>query len=86
MPRAVAPELERLRLIGAALGCTSGTIVIPALQQMVVPEPVKITLTIEAALGEVIAVLIVGSMLNMGPQQSLIAEWPPTSPTASSSR
>ncbi len=59
-------------LIGAALGCTSGTIVIPALQQMVVPEPVKITLTIEAALGEVIAVLIVGSMLNMGPQQSLI--------------
>ncbi len=60
-------------LIGAALGCTSGTIVIPALQQMVVPEPVKITLTIEAALGEVIAVLIVGSMLNMGPQQSLIS-------------
>ena len=59
-------------LIGAALGCTSGTIVIPALQQMVVPEPVKITLTIEAALGEVIAVLIVGSMLNMGPQQSLM--------------
>ncbi len=59
-------------LIAAALGCTSGTIVIPALQQMVVPEPVKITLTIEAALGEVIAVLIVGSMLEMGPQQSLI--------------
>jgi len=59
-------------LLGAALGCTSGTIVIPALQQMVAPEPVKITLTIEAALGEVIAVLMVGSMLNIGTKQSLL--------------
>jgi len=59
-------------LLGAALGCTSGAIVIPAMQQMVVAEPVKITLTIEAALGEVIAVLIVGSMLNMNPSQSML--------------
>ncbi len=59
-------------LLGAALGCTSGTIVIPALQQIVAPEPVKITLTIEAALGEVIAVLMVGSMLNRGANQSLL--------------
>ncbi len=59
-------------LMGAALGCTSGAIVIPALQQMVVAEPVKITLTIEAALGEVIAVLIVGSMLNMVPNHPLL--------------
>jgi len=60
-------------LMGAALGCTSGTIVIPALQQISAREPVKITLTIEAALGEVIAVLIVGSMLNMGPNQSMLS-------------
>src|SRR5271167_1886271 len=59
-------------LLGAALGCTSGTIVIPALQQITAPEPVKITLTIEAALGEIIAVLIVGGMLNMGPDQSMV--------------
>jgi cell volume regulation protein A len=59
-------------LMGAALGCTSGAIVIPALQQMVVAEPIKITLTIEAALGEVIAVLIVGSMLNLTPSQSML--------------
>jgi len=59
-------------LLGAALGCTSGAIVIPALQQITAPEPVKITLTIEAALGEVIAVLVVGSMLNMGEDQSLL--------------
>ena len=52
-------------LLGAALGCTSGTIVIPALQQISTPEPVKITLTIESSLGEVIAVLMVGSLLHM---------------------
>ena len=59
-------------LMGAALGCTSGAIVIPALQQIDAPESVKITLTVEAALGEVIAVLVVGSILNMGPSQSLL--------------
>ena len=59
--------------MGAALGCTSGAIVIPALQQIDAPEPVKITLTIEAALGEVIAVLIVGSMLHMEASQSLLS-------------
>ncbi len=60
-------------LMGGALGCTSGAIVIPALQQIDAPEPVKITLTIEGALGEVIAVLIVGSMLNMALSQSLLS-------------
>src|SRR5208337_2093830 len=59
-------------LMAAALACTSGTIVIPALQQITAPEPVKITLTLEAALGEVIAVLMVGSMLNMEPNQSML--------------
>jgi potassium/hydrogen antiporter len=59
-------------LLGAALGCTSGTIVIPALQQINAAEPVKITLTIESALGEVIAVLMVGSMLHMGGDRSLL--------------
>lgn len=59
-------------LLGAALGCTSGTIVIPALQQIETPEPVKITLTLESALGEVIAVLLVGSLLHLQGQGSLI--------------
>lgn len=60
-------------LLGAALGCTSGTIVIPALQQISAPDPVKITLTLEATMGEVIAVLVVGSVLSLGPGQSLLA-------------
>ena len=56
-------------LLGAALGCTSGTIVIPALEQISTPEPVKITLTLESTLGEVIAVLLIGSLLNTGVSQ-----------------
>jgi cell volume regulation protein A len=59
-------------LLGAALGCTSGTIVIPALQQVSTPDPVKITLTVESSLGEVIAVLLVGSLLNSAGSRSLI--------------
>jgi cell volume regulation protein A len=60
-------------LLGAALGCTSGTIVIPALQQIDTPDPVKVTLTVEASLGEIIAVLLVGSLLNATGNQSVIA-------------
>jgi cell volume regulation protein A len=59
-------------LMGAALGCTSGTIVIPVLQQINTPDPVKITLTVESSLGEVIAVLMVGSLLKSSASQSLI--------------
>ncbi|HKD85657.1 MAG TPA: cation:proton antiporter [Terriglobales bacterium] len=59
-------------LLGAALGCTSGTIVIPALQQIETPDPVKITLTVESSLGEVIAVLMVGSLLKSAENRSLI--------------
>jgi len=61
-------------LLGAALGCTSGTIVIPALQQINTPDPVKITLTLESALGEVIAVLMVGSLLHLQGGGSLIGD------------
>ena len=60
-------------LLGAALGCTSGTIVIPALQQIDTPDPVKITLTVESSLGEVIAVLLVGSLLKSEGNGSLMA-------------
>ena len=60
-------------LLGAALGCTSVTIVIPVLQQIATPDPIKVTLTVEASLGEVIAVLVVGSLLNLRGDQSVIA-------------
>ena len=59
-------------LLGAALGCTSGTIVIPALEQISTPESVKITLTLESTMGEVIAVLLIGSLLNADVSHSLL--------------
>ncbi len=59
-------------LLGAALGCTSGTIVIPALEQICTPEPVKITLTLESTLGEVTAVLLIGSLLSADVSHSLL--------------
>ena len=59
-------------LLGAALGCTSGAIVIPALEQISAPEPVKIALTLESTLGEVIAVLLVGSLLSTGVSQNMV--------------
>ena len=66
------PEWTDCLLLGAALGCTSGAIVIPALQQISTPEGVKIALTIESSLGEVVAVLLVGSLLKTNEQGSLI--------------
>jgi cell volume regulation protein A len=59
-------------LLGATLGCTSGTIVIPALQQIETPDPVKTTLTVESSLGEVVAVLLVGSLLKSNGEGSLL--------------
>ena len=59
-------------LIGAALGCTSGSVVLPALQQIVSPECIKITLTLESSLGEILAVLMVGSIVAVGGEQSML--------------
>lgn len=51
-------------LVGAVLGCTSISIIMPVLNQMRVREPVKVTLLLEASLGEVFAVLTVGILLE----------------------
>ncbi|MFQ5927346.1 MAG: cation:proton antiporter [Terriglobia bacterium] len=50
---------------GAVLGCTSSSIVLPVLQQLEVRQPVKITLVLEATLGDVLAVLTVGLLLEL---------------------
>ncbi len=51
-------------LVGAVLGCTSGSIVIPVLEQMKLREPVRVTLLMEASLGDVLAVLTVKVLLD----------------------
>ncbi len=42
-------------LVGAVLGCTSSTVVLPVLQQLQAEEPVRVTLMLEAAWGDVLA-------------------------------
>ncbi|MGH9580619.1 MAG: cation:proton antiporter [Terriglobales bacterium] len=50
-------------LVGAVLACTSSSIVLPLLQQLKLSEPVKITLLLEASLGDVFGVLTVGYLI-----------------------
>jgi cell volume regulation protein A len=52
-------------LVGAVLGCTSSAIVIPVLEQWKVSPPVKVTLLVEASLGDVLGVLTVGLLLGL---------------------
>jgi cell volume regulation protein A len=52
-------------LLGGVLGSTSAAVVLPAIQQMDVPDAVKITLTLESSLGEIVAVLTVGTLVNL---------------------
>jgi potassium/hydrogen antiporter len=60
-------------LAGAALGCTSSTVVLPVLQQMDAEEPVKVTLMLEASWGDVLAVLTVGLLLGLEYQTGPVA-------------
>lgn len=52
-------------LVGGVLGCTSSAIVLPVLQQMEAREPLRVTLLLEASLGDVFAVLTVEVLLDM---------------------
>jgi potassium/hydrogen antiporter len=59
--------------VGAVLGCTSSTVVLPVLQQLRAREPVKVTLMLEASWGDVLAVLTVGLLLGVGSQGGAVA-------------
>ncbi len=61
-------------LVGAALGCTSSTVVLPVLQQLQAEEPVRVTLMLEAAWGDVLAVLTVGLLLELHSQGGAVAQ------------
>jgi cell volume regulation protein A len=60
-------------LIGAALGSTSGSVVLPALQQIEAPDRLKVTLTLESSLGEILAVLTVGALVTISGTESLFS-------------
>jgi potassium/hydrogen antiporter len=61
-------------LVGAVLGCTSSTVVLPVLQQIETEEPVRITLLLEASWGDVLAVLTVGLLISMRSHSGSIAK------------
>ncbi len=52
-------------LAGAALGCMSGSIVLPILEQMKLRPELKTTLVIEAAFGDGLGALVVGMLLSL---------------------
>lgn len=52
-------------LAGAALGCLSGSIVLPMLEQMNLRPELKTTLLIEAAFGDGLGALVVGVLLSL---------------------
>lgn len=60
-------------LIGAALGSTSGSVVLPALQQIDAPDRLKVTLTLESSLGEILAVLTVGTLVTISGTEALFS-------------
>jgi cell volume regulation protein A len=51
-------------LLGGVFGCTSSTVIMPVLQQLKVRDAVRVTLLLESALGDVIGVLVVSSLIN----------------------
>jgi len=60
-------------LAGAVVGCTSSTVVLPVMQQIEADDAVKVTLTLEASWGDVLAVLVVGLLLGTQEQSGPIA-------------
>jgi cell volume regulation protein A len=55
--------------VGAIMGCTSSTIVLPILQQWKARESVRVTLLVESTLGDILAVLTTQFLLEFDPAQ-----------------
>jgi cell volume regulation protein A len=64
--------LHQALLLGGVFGCTSSTIVVPVLQQFHIRGPVMVVLLLEAALGDVIAVISVGSLSDIAGGDPLV--------------
>jgi hypothetical protein len=65
--------LDRWRVGGGRAGLKPvRAVVLPAIEQISAPEPIKITLTLESSLGEIIAVLTVGTLIGLGSDPSLV--------------
>lgn len=65
-------SLHQALLLGAVFGCTSSTMIIPVLQQLEIRGSVAIVLILEAALGDIVSVVSVGSLLEMSQRDTLL--------------
>ncbi len=65
--------LRQALLMGGVFGCTSSTMIVPVLQQLKIRGPVTVVLILEAALGDVIAVITVSSLSDIAQGDPLIA-------------
>jgi potassium/hydrogen antiporter len=70
----VKVPIHQALLLGGVFGCTSSTMVIPVLQQLNIRGPVTVILILEAALGDIVSVISVGSLLDMGQRDTLLAD------------
>jgi Na+:H+ antiporter len=52
-------------LIGAVVGCTSSAMVLPIIQQLQIGNATRVTLLLEASVGDVLAVLTAESLINL---------------------
>ena len=59
-------------ILGSVLGSTSAAVVLPVIKQMDAPEAIKITLTLESSLGEILAVLTAGTLLGLQSDAPLV--------------
>jgi cell volume regulation protein A len=57
-------ELMRSLLLGSIVGCTSAAIVIPVISRMTLKEEVKVMLSIESALSDVLAIVLTVSVIE----------------------
>ena len=65
-------SLHQTLLLGAMFGCTSSTMVIPVLQQLDIRGPAAIILILEAALGDIFSVVLVGNVLETSQGDTLV--------------
>jgi cell volume regulation protein A len=70
--RLLEMPLHQALLLGGVFGCTSSTMLIPVLQQLEIKGPVTVILILEAALGDIVSVISVGSMLERAQGDALV--------------
>ena len=63
--RAMGIPRSSALLIGAVMACISSSVLLPVLQQIDLPRPMKITLIVEASLSDALGVLAVGVLLDL---------------------